>query len=89
MSEVKNILLNKVTIGGSLLLTGAIFVGFASEQSWMTRTWSWTGGLNWSWAKTFGLVPLFMGVAVLTEMAPFNIEGRAQASAPIPVVGNL
>ena len=87
--NVKNIMLNKLTIGGSLLLTGAIFVGFASEASWMTRSWSWTGGLNWSWAKTFGLVPLLMGVAVLTELDPFRIESRAQASAPLPVVGNI
>lgn len=89
MTNVRNVLLNKLTIGGSLLLTGAIFVGFASERSWMTRTWNWSGPLNWSWAKTFGMVPLLMGVAVLTDIDPFRIENRASASAPLPVVGSL
>ncbi len=85
IGNVTGTLLNKWTIGGSLLLTGAIFVGFASERSWMTKPWGWTGRLNWTWGKTMGLVPLPMGVATLTGIDPFGIELRSDAPLELPM----
>ncbi len=83
---IEGTLLNKWTIGGSLLLTGAIFVGFATERSWMSKPWGFTGRLNWTWGKTMGLVPLLMGVAVLTGVDPFSIEARSSAPLELPMV---
>ena len=85
-ANVDKTLLNKWTIGGSLLLTGAIFVGFATERSWMTRTWSWTGPLKWTWAKTFGMVPLLMGVAILTRIDPLDVQSRSRADLELPQI---
>ena len=85
IGNVTGTLLNKWTIGGSLLLTGAIFVGFASERSWMTKPWCWTGRRNWTWGKTMGLVPLLMVVATLTGIDPFGIELRSDAPLELPM----
>lgn len=85
MLGLEGTLLNKWTIGGSLLLTGAIFVGFATERSWMSKPWAWTGRLNWTWGKTMGLVPLLMGVATLTGVDPFSIEARSDAPLELPM----
>jgi len=85
MLGLEGTLLNKWTIGGSLLLTGAIFVGFATERSWMSKPWAWTGRLNWTWGKTMGLVPLLMGDATLTGVDPFSIEARSGAPLELPM----
>jgi len=82
--SVEGTVLNKWTIGGALILTGAIFIGFASERSWMTSSWSWTGPLKWTWGKTIGLVPLLFGVAVLTRYDPLSIETRSRRDLELP-----
>lgn len=51
----------------------------------MSKPWGWTGRLNWTWGKTMGLVPLLMGVATLTGVDPFNIEGRSGAALQLPM----
>ncbi len=84
--KVEGTLLNKWTIGGSLLLTGAIFVGFASERSWMTRTWGWSGPLKLTWGKAIGLIPLLMGVAVLTRYDPLDVEARSRRDLELPTL---